>query len=146
MANILITALLGSPVIAGSGLGISLAQDSKPTVKPCVGGLCAPTSPREDMPDQKTMGSKQGKPMQGQDQSSGQLSPRKKKRISNKQAYSAMPYRTSCREGRAIVAQRFNRVRVIECGGWIYTYRGRGNGETFRIRFNSRSGRIVGRS
>jgi hypothetical protein len=51
----------------------------------------------------------------------------------------------SCGEGRAIVAQRFNRVRVIECRGPIYTYFGRRSGDSFRVMVNARNGRIVGR-
>lgn len=53
--------------------------------------------------------------------------------------------RVSCGEGRAIVASRFNRVRVIECNGGTYTYMGRRQGDTYRILLNSRTGRIVGR-
>jgi hypothetical protein len=60
--------------------------------------------------------------------------------------YSVRPYRISCGEGRAIVAERFNRVRVVECRGGIYTYLGRRQGDTFRVLVNSRSGRIVGRA
>jgi hypothetical protein len=56
------------------------------------------------------------------------------------------PGRISCGEGRAIVAQRFDRVRVVECRGGIYTYLGRRYGDTFRVMVNSRSGRIVGRA
>jgi hypothetical protein len=52
----------------------------------------------------------------------------------------------SCGAGRAIVAERFNRVRVIECRGATYTYLGRRQGDTYRILFNPRSGRIVGRT
>jgi hypothetical protein len=55
------------------------------------------------------------------------------------------PGRISCGEGRLIVAQRFNRVRVVECRGGIYTYLGRRQGDTFRVMVNSRNGRIVGR-
>jgi hypothetical protein len=60
-------------------------------------------------------------------------------------AYIVGPGRISCGEGRAIVAQRFNRVRMVECRGGIYTYLGRREGDTFRVMVNSRSGRIVGR-
>lgn len=56
------------------------------------------------------------------------------------------PYRISCGEGRAIVAERFNRVRVVECRGSTYTYLGRRHGDTFRVLLNSRSGRIIGRA
>lgn len=60
--------------------------------------------------------------------------------------YGVRPYRVSCGEGRAIVAERFNRVRVVECRGGTYTYLGRRDGDTFRILLNSRTGRIVGRA
>lgn len=62
------------------------------------------------------------------------------------EVYSTGPYRISCGEGRAIVAARFNRVRVVECRGSIYTYLGRRKGATFRVLVSSRSGRIVGRA
>jgi len=61
------------------------------------------------------------------------------------QAYGVRSSRVSCGEGRAIVAEHFNRVRVIECDGGIYTYLGRREGDTFRVMLNSRTGRIVGR-
>ncbi len=54
--------------------------------------------------------------------------------------------RVSCGEGRAIVAARFNRVRVVECRGGTYTYLGRRHGDTYRVLLNSRTGRIVGRA
>jgi hypothetical protein len=60
--------------------------------------------------------------------------------------YGARPYGVSCGEGRAIVAERFNRVRIVECRGGIYTYLGSRHGDTFRILLNSRTGRIVGRA
>jgi hypothetical protein len=59
--------------------------------------------------------------------------------------YTIGPRRFSCGAGRAIVSERFNRVRVVECNGRTYTYIGRLRGDTWRILFNSRSGRIVGR-
>lgn len=55
-------------------------------------------------------------------------------------------YRISCGEGRGIVAERFNRVRVVECNGGTYTYLGRRSGDTYRILLNARTGRIVGRT
>lgn len=60
--------------------------------------------------------------------------------------YGVRPGRVSCGEGRAIVAERFNRVRVVECAGGTYTYLGRREGDTFRILLNARTGRIVGRA
>lgn len=59
--------------------------------------------------------------------------------------YNVRPYRISCGEGRAIVSERFNRVRVVECNGGTYTYLGRRSGDTFRVLLNARTGRIVGR-
>lgn len=56
------------------------------------------------------------------------------------------PRRVSCGEGRAIVAERFNRVRVVECRGGTYTYLGRRSGDTYRVLLNARTGRIVGRA
>ncbi len=61
--------------------------------------------------------------------------------------YSVGPrYRISCGEGRGIVAERFNRVRIVECSGGTYTYLGRRSGDTYRILLNARTGRIVGRT
>ena len=53
------------------------------------------------------------------------------------------PYRVSCREGAEIVAERFARVRILDCGGRVYTYLGRRYGETFEIELSSRTGRIL---
>jgi len=54
-------------------------------------------------------------------------------------------YGVSCGQGRAIVAERFNRVRVVECNGGTYTYLGRRQGDTYRILLNARTGRIIDR-
>jgi hypothetical protein len=63
------------------------------------------------------------------------------------EVYSVRPrYRVSCGEGREIVAERFNRVRVVECNGGTYTYLGRSQGDTYRVLVNARTGRIVGRA
>jgi hypothetical protein len=62
------------------------------------------------------------------------------------EVYTVRSGRVSCGEGRAIVAERFNRVRVVECNGGTYTYLGRRQGDTYRILLNARSGRIVGRT
>jgi hypothetical protein len=61
------------------------------------------------------------------------------------EVYTVRRGRVSCGEGRAIVAERFNRVRVVECNGTTYTYLGRLQGDTYRILLNARSARIVGR-
>ena len=144
MFRLFTTALLSSAVIAGSVLSTALAQDSVPEIKACVGELCPPKASKEDMPDQKMMGAKQGEQMQGEDQASGQIMPRKKKRVSNKQISAAKRYRIGCGQGRAIVAERFNRVRVVECNGSTYTYLGHRQGDTYRVLLNARTGRIVG--
>jgi hypothetical protein len=63
------------------------------------------------------------------------------------EVYSVRPrYRISCGEGRGIVSERFNRVRVVECNGGTYTYLGRRQGDTYRVLLNARTGRIVGRT
>jgi hypothetical protein len=63
------------------------------------------------------------------------------------EVYSVRPrYRISCGEGRSIVAERYNRVRVVECNGGTYTYLGRAQGDTWRVLLNARNGRIVGRA
>ena len=62
------------------------------------------------------------------------------------EVYSVRSGRVSCGEGREIVSERFNRVRVIECQGGTYTYLGRRQGDTYRILLNARTGRIVGRA
>jgi hypothetical protein len=80
MSSFLMTALLGLAVIAGSVSGIALAQDSTTKVEPCLGELCPPKSPREDIPKQTVEGARQGKQMQAQDQPTGQVMPRKKKK------------------------------------------------------------------
>ena len=82
MSSLLTTAFLGSAIIAGSLSGVALAQDSTTKMKPCLGELCPPKSPREDMPKQMMEGAIQAEQMQGQDQSSSQEKPRKKKQAS----------------------------------------------------------------
>ena len=52
----------------------------------------------------------------------------------------------SCRAGRAIVAQRFNRVRVVDCKGRTFAYLGRRNGATFRVLVDRDTGRVIGRA
>jgi hypothetical protein len=59
------------------------------------------------------------------------------------QDYVVGGYGISCRQGRNIVAERFDRVRVVECQGRAYTYLGRRHGGEFQIVLNSRSGRII---
>jgi hypothetical protein len=145
MSSLFTTALLSSAIIVGSALDTALAQDSMPGIEACEGELCPPKAPRQDMPDQKMMGANQGEQMKGQDQASGQAIPRKKKRVSNQQIYAAKSYRIGCGEGRAIVAKRFNQVRMVECNGATYTYLGRRQGDTYRVLLNARTGRIVGR-
>lgn len=57
--------------------------------------------------------------------------------------YDIGPYRVSCREGAEIVSERFNRVRIVECDGRVFTYLGRRYGDTFEIKLSSRTGRIL---
>ena len=82
MSNLLTTALFGSALIAAPVSGVALAQDSTTKVKPCLGELCPPKSPREDMPKQMMKGANQVERMQSKDQSSDQVMPRKKKQAS----------------------------------------------------------------
>ena len=49
----------------------------------------------------------------------------------------------SCREGAEIVAERFYRVRIIDCYGSIFTYLGLRHGETFEIDLSALTGRIL---
>jgi hypothetical protein len=53
------------------------------------------------------------------------------------------PYDVSCREGADIVSERFARVRILDCGGRVYTYLGRRYGDTFEIVVSPRTGRIL---
>lgn len=53
------------------------------------------------------------------------------------------PYGVSCREGADIVAERFARVRVLDCNGRVYTYLGRRYGMTYEIVVSPRTGRIL---
>ena len=143
-SSILTTAVMGWALFTGSLLGVAPMHASAATVKPCIGDLCPPKSPREDLPGQVTGGSNLSDQVPGQDKP--QVMPRKKKQMATKQSKAAKAYRVSCDAGGDIVSRHFNRVQVIECKGGTYTYRGRRNGETFQILFNSRSGRIVGRT
>ncbi len=60
------------------------------------------------------------------------------------EVYSVRPrYGVSCREGRDIVAERFNRVRILECNGATFTYIGRRAGDDYRIMLSARTGRII---
>src|SRR5262245_38202619 len=74
------TAFLGLAII-GSVSDIALAEDTATKIKPCLGELCPPKSSREDMPAQ-TEGAAQVEQMKGQDGSSAQVMPRKKKQAS----------------------------------------------------------------
>src|SRR5262245_27075281 len=82
MSNLLTTALFGSALIAAPVSGVALAQDSTTKVEPCLGELCPPKSPREDMPKQMMEGANQAESMQGKELSGGQVMPRKKKQAS----------------------------------------------------------------
>jgi hypothetical protein len=76
------TALLALALIAGSISGVAIAQDSTAKVKPCLGELCPPKSSGEDMPKATMKGADQDEQLQGQNQSAGQVTPRKKKQAS----------------------------------------------------------------
>jgi hypothetical protein len=53
------------------------------------------------------------------------------------------PYGVSCREGAEIVAERYYRVRILDCYGSVFTYLGRRYGETFEIELSALTGRIL---
>jgi hypothetical protein len=52
-------------------------------------------------------------------------------------------YGVSCLEGAEIVAERFDRVRILDCYGGVFTYLGRRYGESFEIELSSLTGRIL---
>ncbi len=53
-------------------------------------------------------------------------------------------YGISCDDGRDIVDQEgFNRVRVVECNGQIFTYVGLRHGNMFQVKLDSITGRIL---
>ena len=55
--------------------------------------------------------------------------------------------RLSCAEGRRLVADNgYNRVRILTCNGFRYTYQAHRGGFTYRVFVNARRGTIVGRS
>lgn len=52
-------------------------------------------------------------------------------------------HRITCAEGRRIVDHRgFNRVRATDCSPRYYHYTARRHGKLYRIKFDSRSGRM----
>ncbi len=53
------------------------------------------------------------------------------------------PYGVSCREGAEIVAERFYRVRILDCHGSVFAYLGLRYGQTFEIELSSLTGRIL---
>ena len=58
--------------------------------------------------------------------------------------YDSPRARISCRRGTTIVRNAgFDRVRVRDCAGDVYSYSGRRNGATFLIGVNSSGGRIT---
>jgi hypothetical protein len=79
LSSLFTTALIGLALIAGSVFDIAFAQDSTNKVKPCIGELCPPKAPREDMPVQTTEGAN----LHAQDTPSAQPRPRKKMRTSS---------------------------------------------------------------
>jgi len=60
------------------------------------------------------------------------------------QVYVVTPgYGISCNQGRNIVSRRYNRVRIVECSGSVFTYLGHRYGDTFRVSVSSTSGQIL---
>ena len=51
-------------------------------------------------------------------------------------------YGVSCGQGRAIVSERFNRVRVVECNGRTYTFEATRRGRDVTVFVNSRTGAV----
>ena len=191
--------LLGTLATATTGK----AQDAQPTTKECMGENCPGGAMQgggdQTVPKKRMRPPQQNDQMQNnqvEDQSGGQVMPRKKRMGSQQnntdvnvrtrtkvgeggwrfdpnrqqrrdrksatfrfyyggywypepywEVYGVRPrYRISCGEGRSIVAERFNRVRVVACNGGTYVYLGRRQGDTYRILLNARTGRIVGRT
>src|SRR5262249_22804445 len=52
-------------------------------------------------------------------------------------------YGVSCREGAEIVAERFDRVHVLDCNGSVFTYLGLRYGERFEIELSALTGSIL---
>lgn len=63
----------------------------------------------------------------------------------NYEEYDDQPrYGLSCDEGLQQVSYAgFRKIRVVECSGKSYTYKGRRHGEPFIVKVSSRSGRII---
>ena len=54
--------------------------------------------------------------------------------------------RISCREGKGILRDfGFRRVRALECGGRIFTYKAKRGNRNYRVKMRSRDGEIVSR-
>ncbi len=143
MKSISMTTLLGVAAVLGPVMIAVLAQseDRAMLTKKCVGENCAVSSGQ--MTRAKVASpehSKSAKKILDEKSSSVQG-------IKTAEGLErARPNRINCGAGRKIVAQRFNRVRVLECEGGTYTYLGRRNGATFRVLVDRRTGRVVSRA
>jgi hypothetical protein len=83
LSSLLTTPFLALALFAGSVFSAAaLAQDSTPGVKPCIGELCPPKAPREDMPVQKTEDVDQSQKVHAPGISSVQARPHKRMRVS----------------------------------------------------------------
>jgi hypothetical protein len=139
MSNLPMTTLLGVAAVLGPVMLAVLAQseDHANVAKQCVGEKCAVTS--------QATGKKAATTKQVKKSGDSQKTVNQKSK-SVQAMVSVEPNRISCADGRAIVAKRFNRVRVAECKGGTYTYFGRRNGATFRVLVDRRTGRVIGRA
>jgi len=139
MSNISMTTLLGVAAVLGPAMLAVLAQseDRAMATKQCVGEKCPIAS---QATGKKVLGAKPTK-------KSIDIQRTVHEKTKSLQAMASVePDRISCADGRAIVAKRFNRVRVAECKGGTYTYFGQRNGATFRILVDRRTGRVIGRT
>jgi hypothetical protein len=139
MSNISMTTLLGVAAVLGPVMLAVLAQseDRAMATKQCVGEKCPITS--------KATGKKALSTKQARKSGDSQKTVNEKSK-SVQAMVSVQPNRISCGDGRAIVAKRFNSVRVGECKGGTYTYFGLRKGATFRILVDRSTGRIIARA
>lgn len=131
MSNISMTTLLGVAAVLGPVMLAVLAQseDRALATKQCVGETCITAN----------TGKAAGKKLHSQKTVN-------EKSRNMRAMVSIKPTRISCGDGRAIVAKRFNRVRVVDCKGRTFAYLGRRNGATFRVLVDRDTGRVIGRA
>ena len=141
MSNISTTALLGVAAVLGPVILAVLAQseDRALATKQCAGETCITASTGKAASKKLLKTRRAKKPGESQKTVND-------KSKSVQAMVSVRPNRISCGDGRAIVAKRFNRVRVVECKGRIYTYLGRRNGATFRVTVDRGTGRLIRRA